>query len=256
MASFFRILLLLSIFLVLPKMHGTAQIVDSEFQKLFDLYAMEDYEKCLVKAESYTRKDKYSREAEPYLYMALCLYHAHVSPEKFDKEYPDALKEALKYAYKFRKKDKQGELYDANKFLLDKIREEALNQAKFYFNDGDYRKASSEFSRILKVMPDDINIIFVTGVSLIEAKNLGEGQKYVNQAIDSLEVFEKEKRFVKDEVTNLMLIKSFISYTNYLDLSNKLDDALEIITLARKLLPHDERIKAQYAKLYAKAPEE
>ena len=107
---------------------------------------------CLQGREVFS-KEKYRRDPEPYLYMAMCFYQAHVQPEKFDQEFDDPLKDALKYAYKFRKKDKTGELYDANRELLDKIREEALSNAKFYFNDSDYRKASSEFKRIQKVIP-------------------------------------------------------------------------------------------------------
>ncbi len=101
---------------------------------------MEEYDKCVYKAERYSQKDKYSREPEPYLYMALCFYQAHVQPEKFDQEFDDPLKDALKYAYKFRKKDKEGKLYESNKDLLDKIREEALFNAKFYYNDQDYER--------------------------------------------------------------------------------------------------------------------
>ena len=233
-----------------------AQVVNSEFQKLFDLYTMEKYEKCAYKAESYSRKDKYRKESEPYLYMALCYYQAHVRPELFTNEYPDALKDALKYAYKFRKKDKNGENYQSNKSLLDKIREESLQQAKFYFNDGDFRKSASEFRRILKVMPDDMNVAFITGVALIESRNIGEGKKLIAQAIDSLKAYDQTNRFEKDEVTHEMLVKGAISYTSYLDASDQLEEALELITLIRKLIPDDLRIKTQYAKLYAKADEE
>lgn len=243
-------ILILALFVTFPSL---AQVVNSDFQKLYDLYTMEKYEKCAYKAESYTRKDKYSRDAEPYLYMALCFYQAHVHPELFTNEFPDALKDALKYAYKFRKKDKSGELYEPNKFLLDKIREEALMQAKFYYNNEDYRKAASEFKRILKVMPDDVNIMFMTGVSMIESKNLGEGQKLVDEALDSLTIYESQKRFEKDEVTHDMLIKGVVAYTNYLESNGELEKALEIITMIRKLIPDEPRIKTQYARLYSKA---
>lgn len=243
-------ILILTLSLSFPSM---AQVVNSEFQKLYDLYTMEKYEKCAYKAESYTRKDKYRRESEPYLYMALCFYQAHVRPELFTNEFPDALKDALKYAYKFRKKDKTGELYEPNKFLLDKIREEALMQAKFYYNNEDYRKAASEFKRILKVMPDDVNIMFMTGVSMIESRNLGEGQKLVDEALDSLTLYQSENRFEKDDVTHQMLIKGVVAYTNYLEQNSNLEKALEIITMVRKMVPDEPRIKTQYAQLYSKA---
>ncbi|GAB4375725.1 MAG: hypothetical protein Kow0075_02280 [Salibacteraceae bacterium] len=233
---------------------GIAQVRNSDFQKLFDLYAMEEYEKCAWKAENYSRKDKYRRDPEPYLYMALCFYQAHVHPEKFEEEFKDPLKDALKYAYKFRKKDKTGEMYEANRYLLDKIRGEALDRAKFYFNDGDYRKASLEFYRILKVIPDDVNILFISGVSDILSRNVTQGERNVKIALDSLALYEAENRFEKDPVTHEMLIKAFVSYTDYLAENNQLEKAMEVIVLGRKLVPDDPKLKAQYKKLYAAAP--
>ncbi|MBT3647227.1 MAG: hypothetical protein HN542_03185 [Flavobacteriales bacterium] len=233
-----------------------AQVKGGEFQKLFDWYAMENYSKCAYKAESYTQKDKYRRAPEPYLYMALCMYQAHVNPDAFDEEFKDPIKDALKYAYKFRKKDKVGELYEANRPQLNKIREEALDRALFYYNDGDYRKSSSEFARILKVIPDDVNVMFITGVSYSLSRNITQGERLINQAIDSLTVFDAEQRFEKDKVTHEVLIKAFVGYTSYLNAYDQLDRALELIALSRKLIPDDPSLKLQYKKLYAKAPDE
>lgn len=234
---------------------ASAQVKNSDFQKLFDLYTMEEYDRCAYKAERYSQKDKYRREPEPYLYMALCFYQAHVQPEKFDQEFDDPLKDALKYAYKFRKKDKEGELYEANRDLLDKIREEALTNAKFYYNDGDYRKASSEFRRILKVIPDDVNVLFITGVANIMAKNTALGEKYVNEALDTLQAQRERGDFEKDEVTYAVLVKAFVGYTEFLAEVGRLDEAMEVMTFARRLLPDDATLKAHYKKIYAIEPE-
>ena len=245
--------LLLAIISFIP---SNAQVAGGAFQKLFDWYAMEDYDRCAYKAESYTKKDKYRRSPEPYLYMALCMYQAHINPDAFDEEFKDPLKDALKYAYKFRKKDKTGELYLMNKRQIDQIREEALNKALFFFNDADYYKASSEFKRILKVMPGDVNVAFITGVAMINARNVTEGERNISEALDSLRIQEKAGTFEKDDVTHNVLIKSFISYTNYLADDGQKDRALEIITLGRQLVPDNTGLKAQYKKLYAKAPED
>ena len=233
-----------------------AQVMNSDFQKLFDLYAMEDFEKCAYKAEKFSQKDQYKRDPEPYLYMALCFYQAHVHPEKFDQEFDDPLKDALKYAYKFRKKDKTGEIYRSNRVLLDKIREEALTTAKFYYNDGEYRKASSEFNRILKVIPDDMNIVFISGVSDIMARNPSVGERSVGIAMDTLKAQEADKRFEKDPVTNDLLVKAFVEYTNYLAENQKQDQAEEVIAFSRKLMPDELPLKAQYKKIYGRVPEQ
>jgi len=253
MFKFYQVAILaIGMFIALP---GSAQVTGGDFQKLFDWYAMEDYERCAYKAESYTRKDKYRRSPEPYMYMALCMYQAHVNPDAFDEEFKDPIKDALKYAYKFRKKDKTGELYAMNKRQIDQIREEALNRANFYFNDEDFYKASSEFKRILKVMPGDQNVAFITGVAMVNARNVTEGDRLVQQALDSLNYQQETRTFEKDEVTHASLIKAFVSYTNYLVEQGQQDKALEIIALGRKLVPDDTTLKGQYRKLYAKAPE-
>lgn len=253
-----RLILLLIVIFLLPLASLKAQVKSAEFQKLFDWYAMEKYDKCAYKAESYTRKDKYKRSPEPYLYLALCIYQGQQDPEtwEFVQDFRDPVKDALKYAYKFRKYDKEGTLYAQNRDALDKIREVALERALFYYNDDDYYKAASEFKRIMKVVPDDANIIFISGVASIMSKNVTEGQRYVSQAMDSLRLYKEENRFEEDEVTHDVLIKAFVSYTDYLSENGKLDESLEIISLGRKLVPEDIKLKAQYKKLYALAPEE
>lgn len=234
---------------------GMAQPKNSDFQKLFDLYAMEKYEHCAWKAERYMNKDKYRRDPEPYLYLALCYYQAHVHPELFEVELENPLKDALKYAYKFRKKDKSGELYEANRESLDKIREESLDYAKFLYNDGEYRKSASEFNRILKVIPDDVNVQFITGVAKLMSQNVTEGERLIGQALDTLRVQEEQDRFEKDDVTYEVLIKAFVAYTSYLADHDQLDKAAEVIAFGRKLVPEDLTLKAQYKKIYAKLPD-
>lgn len=233
-----------------------AQVKNSNFQKLFDLYTMEEYDKCAYKAEKYSQKDKYKRDPEPYLYMAMCFYQAHVQPEKFDQEFDDPLKDALKYAYKFRKKDKTGELFESNRELLDKIREEALANAKFYYNDNDYRKASSEFKRIQKVIPDDFNVMLMTGVADIMTKNASQGERLVVVALDSIRAQDERGVWEKDEVTYDIMIKGIVGYTNYLSEVERLEEAQETLTFARKLVPDDATLKSQYKKIYAKDPED
>ena len=247
---------LASVFVLVGLVSVKAQVKNSDFQKLFDLYTMEEYDKCAYKAEKYSQKDKYKRDPEPYLYMAMCFYQAHVQPEKFDQEFDDPLKDALKYAYKFRKKDKTGELFESNRELLDKIREEALANAKFYYNDNDYRKASSEFKRIQKVIPDDFNVMLMTGVADIMAKNASQGERLVVVALDSIRAQDERGVWEKDEVTYDIMIKGIVGYTNYLSEVERLEEAQETLTFARKLVPDDATLKSQYKKIYAKDPED
>lgn len=250
-----RVVLVLSI-ICLGALTMKGQVMNSDFQKLFDLYTMEEYAKCAYKAEKYSQKDKYRRDPEPYLYMAMCFYQAHVQPEKFDQEFDDPLKDALKYAYKFRKKDKDGELYEANRELLDKIREEALFNAKFYYNDDNFYKSASEFRRIQKVIPDDYNVMLMTGVANIRARNVAQGERLVVIAMDSIKAEDARGEWEKDEVTYDILIKGLVGYTNFLSENERVDEAQEVMTFARKLIPDDATLKSQYKKIYAIGPKD
>lgn len=230
---------------------ASAQVHEGKFQKLFDLYAMERYEDVAYKAEKYTRKKKYRREPEPYLYLALSLYQIHTHSEDYDQElYEDAIRDALKYAYKFRKYDKDSLYIEANTRNLDLIREAALSTAKFYFNDGEYRKASSEFKRILKVDPEDVNVMFIQGVSDVLSRNESMGMKTISSALEILKEKREQRTFKKDPVTHEVLIKAFVGYTDYLAEKGEVEEAQMVIQLGRELLPDDLKLKGQYKKIY------
>ena len=131
-----------------------------------------------------------------------------------------------------------------------------MDRAVFYFNDEDFRKAASEFARIQKVIPDDMNVTFMTGVSYVMSRNVTQGERMITQALDSIRVQEAEGRLEKDEVTHDVLVKAFVSFTNYLVEQDDLDRALEIIVLGRKVDPKHVSLKNQYKKLYALAPDD
>ena len=76
-------------------------------------YVDEEYEKCLVKAEGYTINEETKKDPLPYLYMSMCLYEMS-KIEKYTamEDYKKADRDAMKYAEKYRKKDKNKEFFD------------------------------------------------------------------------------------------------------------------------------------------------
>jgi hypothetical protein len=80
------------------------------YQDLLVLYVDEKYEKCIFKAEGYTENDATKKDPLPYLYISMC-YHEMSKLEKFRADYPKAGREALKWAEKYRKKDKDLEFF-------------------------------------------------------------------------------------------------------------------------------------------------
>lgn len=80
------------------------------YQDLLVLYVDEKYEKCISKAEAYVNGDNTKRDPLPYLYISMC-YHEMAKVEKFQGDYPKAARDALKWAEKYRRKDKDLEFF-------------------------------------------------------------------------------------------------------------------------------------------------
>lgn len=80
------------------------------YEDLLVLYVDEKYEKCLMKAEAYTMGEETKKDALPYLYMSMCLFEMS-KVEKYAVDYPKAARDAVKWAEKYRKKDKDKEYF-------------------------------------------------------------------------------------------------------------------------------------------------
>ena len=80
------------------------------YEDLLVLYVDEKYEKCMEKALTYTENDATKKDALPFLYVSMCNYEMS-KLEKFAADYPKAGRDALKWAEKYRKKDKEKEFF-------------------------------------------------------------------------------------------------------------------------------------------------
>jgi len=84
-----------------------AQSISKEFDKLVFLYIDGKYVKCANLGLKYTEDDKLRRDPIPYLYVSMSMFEIS-RIEALSEKHPNAFKNSLKYAYKYRKKDKNG----------------------------------------------------------------------------------------------------------------------------------------------------
>ena len=82
-----------------------------EYEDLLVLYVDEKYEKCMEKALTYTENDATKKDPLPFLYVSMCNYEMS-KVEKYAVDYPKAGRDALKWAEKYRKKDKNKEFFN------------------------------------------------------------------------------------------------------------------------------------------------
>ncbi|PCJ81564.1 MAG: hypothetical protein COA57_14195 [Flavobacteriales bacterium] len=230
--------------------HVIGQIVGGQQQKLFDLFVMSKYEDCAFKAEGMTENENTRRDSEPYLYISMCMLEiSKIDPEELDNEYKDPVKEALKYAYKFRKKDKTGELYKQNVAYFDKLKSAGIAYANNWYEQGKPRKSSSIYKYIIKFDIEDDNIRFMKGVCDIISMNT-QGALDINAAMKGLNKKYKNSNYKPDKVSEPVLIDAFIIYTDHLAKNEQIDSAKTTITFARDILNENKKIEKQYNKIY------
>ena len=225
-----------------------AQVQGGTHQKLFDLYVMGDYEKCVMKAEALTEKDNYKRESEPYLYMAMCLIEIADDPDLRDLEpFEKATKDALKSGAKFVKKDiklkEKGEpyLYDDNYDFIQKLKFIGIQEAKAELAQNDYRKAVYYYKLALQLDENDPSVRMIKGTCDILSRNTKEGNLEVEKALEEYNALAKSSGFEPTQYNEMAFEDGFIYYTNYLIEKNQIGKAQEVMELARTLAPKNEK---------------
>lgn len=87
-----------------------AQAQKHVYEDLLVLFVDEKYEKCIAKAEAYTMGDDTKKDPLPYLYVSMSLFEMS-KQEKYNADYPKAARDAIKWAEKYRKKDRDKEFF-------------------------------------------------------------------------------------------------------------------------------------------------
>jgi len=126
---------------------------DKEYEDLWVLYIDEDYEKLVKKAQSLTENDKTKKQAMPYLFVSMGYFEIS-KKEDLNEDYPKAFKDAMKYAAKWRKKDKEGAYVYDNKDYISDLRDAGMDVAEGYLEDGSFSKAKSYYKYMTQFDPD------------------------------------------------------------------------------------------------------
>ncbi len=234
-------------------MVSSAQVTGGKIEKLRELYNLEKYEDCMFKADRLSQSDKHSKDPEPYLYMSMSMYKISLQDnEELKEAYKDPIADAIKFALKYKMKDKKLELYEANKSYFITLKQAAVNQASTPLRSSEYRKASSIYGNILK-LEDDPAIKFIKGFCEIKLRNPAMGNKLVTEALNYYEkAVLTDSLFYKkiDAGSKEALIDGSLLFCNYLTDQNLADSAKKVALIAHKLLPQEEVVTNKYNKLW------
>lgn len=131
-------------------------ISQEEYDKLLILMIDEKYDKLLYKAIKFTEEEETKNEPRPYVIMAQAFFAISQSGnEEWQEKYPKAYTDAIKYALKFVKKDKNQEVIGEYTEFFNELRRAMMNEAEMHVDDEKYSKAKRQYKNMFKMAVDE-----------------------------------------------------------------------------------------------------
>jgi hypothetical protein len=220
---------------------------DEDFEDLRILYMDGKYEKLIKKADRYTDDDDTRKDPTPYLYLSKAYYEMS-RMEEFAEDYPPekAFRDALKWASKYRRKDKQGELFDENDLYFRELKESALIEANGLISDQKYSRAKRYFDSICDFDPTDPGAWLMLGICKVEIRNVREAEMDFQKAG---EVLHTRDLSTLNSIERKLLRDGILTYSDYLVEQSMRDSARVTMELAKPVLEGDREFDMKYGSL-------
>lgn len=145
-------------------------IPQEDLDELLMWYVDGKFEKVLFKAIRYTEDDEQGKHPMPYLFMAKAYFSIHNSDdaelrETYEVDKMKALKNSLKYANKFIKKDKELEFVHLEQEFMEELRLETIVAAQTEMDNDPpkYTKAKSYYKYLVSLDEEDPGAHLVMG---------------------------------------------------------------------------------------------
>lgn len=204
-------LLTLTAFLVL---HVAAIAQKHVYEDLLVLYVDEKYEKCLAKAEAYTLAEATKKDALPFLYMSMCLFEMS-KQEKYAADYPKAKRDALKWAEKYRKKDKDKEFFGNYEDYWAELNTASFQDGENFLDDPKgVSKAKQIFDGMTGYYPENPGAWLMLAMCQYKSNLVKEGDLSVKEFDKAVAAAGDIGTLPKDQ--KVLLKNALIRYADYL----------------------------------------
>lgn len=204
-------LLTLTAFAVLQ---STAFAQKHVYEDLLVMFVDEKYEKCIFKAESYTHAEDTKKDALPYLYMSMCLFEMS-KQEKYAVDYPKAKRDALKWAEKYRKKDRDKEFFANYEDYWAELNTASYQDGENFLDDPKgLSKAKQIFDGMVGYYPENPGAWLMLALSQYKSNLLKEGDLSVKEYDKAVAAAGDISTLPKDQ--KVLLKNALVRYADYL----------------------------------------
>lgn len=173
---------LLGIFLITALTASRAEAQDPDnYDPILFMVIDKEYEKAINKAEKYTDRKKTRRHPVPYFLMSMAYYEIS-KDESMREDYPRAFRDAIKYAYKGARYDKENEyMPDFNQYITE-LKVDIMKEARFYYDEGTWRKSVTNAKYVTRIDPKDLSATLLKGIAEIRSRNEYQAERTFEEA--------------------------------------------------------------------------
>lgn len=221
-------------------------VSENELNQLLVWYVDGKYEKVLYKAIRYTEDDEQKKHPMPYLYMAKAYLGIHNSDdadlrESYEVDKLKALKNALKYAGKFVKKDKEQEYIFEELEYIEDLRKETIIAAETEMDNGKFTKAKSYYKYLTTLDKEDPGAWMMYGTVFLTLKARRDADKAWEKARNLL--LDQQARGLTEGQQELLQY-AFVTTIEKLDEMGDRAAAQDFISLGDDFIGGDREFEA------------
>ncbi len=217
------------------------------YEDLLVLFVDEKYEKCLAKAEAYTLAETTKKDALPFLYMSMCLFEMS-KQEKYAIDYPKAKRDAVKWAEKYRKKDKDKEFFGNYEDYWAELNTASFQDGENFLDDPKgVSKAKQVFDGMTGYYPENPGAWLMLAMSQYKSNLVKEGDLSVKEFDKALAAAGDIGTLPKDQ--KVLLKNALIRYTDYLVSKGQRDRAKQYAALGKDHFMEEPDFKGMWESL-------
>lgn len=182
------------------------------YDDLLIYFADGDYEKLVKKAEKYTLEDDTKNDPLPYLYCSKGNFEMS-KDQKYAEDYPKAYNDAIKFAGKSLRKDKNGDMFSEHKNYFTDLKKAVVEDLKNMVDEEDFNRMRGTIMKLQRVDPSDVGSHFLMTAALFRIKDKSGAKLALKEALAQLDAVESVENW--REVDFEMLRIGIIEYSKY-----------------------------------------
>lgn len=225
-----------------------AQAQKHVYDDLLILYVDEDYEKCIAKAERYAEHKDTRRDPLPFLYLSMCHHEMSKLEEYYtQQEYRFADRDALKYATRFRKKDKELAYFNNYEDYWMELNTRAMESGSNHYQLGEFSKARRIFDRMVTYMPENAGAWRMRALCQERMNMKREAEESRKSFDEAYAAIQDVERLPSDQ--RKLLRNALVLDAEYLVSTGRQSEAKELLSLGEEHFMSNLEFKSLYEEL-------